>query len=321
VTPPSRVAIIGTGLIGASLGLALRRPAKAPTVIGFDVDSRQARNAHGVRAIDRVADDLRETVQGADLVVIATPVRAVEGILREIGNVLSEGTLVTDTASTKAEVIGWAARLLPPRVAFVGGHPMAGKMTAQVDGPHHSLFTGATYCLTPDSGADPDAVERAVWLVEAVGAVPYFLDPDEHDALVAAVSHLPYLVSTTLMQHLGSDRAWREMSALAAGGLLSATALADGDPRMFADICLTNRAHVADVLERYIGALEAVRAEVRAGDEALLARFQSARDLHAAWLESRTRKQAGYEEEELRPPNPLLPGRWQRMLRGKRPER
>src|SRR4051812_15460482 len=261
---PERVAIVGTGLIGASLGLALKRVPAPPSVIGFDQDPKQLRAARGRGALDRHADSLLDAVQGADLVVLATPVRAIESIMREVGNLLPAGTVVTDTASTKGQVVAWAARLLPKRVGFVGGHPMAGKLTAQADGPDARLFQGAIYCLTPDGETDAAALDRVTWLVEAIGAQTYFLEATEHDALVALVSHLPYLLAATLMDDLAMDGAWRELSTLAAGGLIAATALAEGDPKMFGDICLTNRAGIAAALERFTERLATLREQVLA---------------------------------------------------------
>jgi prephenate dehydrogenase len=289
-------------------------------VVGFDVSGPPLHAAHRSRALDRAVGDLRDAVEGADLVVIATPVRAVEDVLREIGNLLPEGAVVTDTASTKAQVVEWAERLLPHRVGFVGGHPMTGKTTANVDGPDAGLFLGTTYCLTPTANTPPPAVERAVWLAESVGGVPYFVEPHEHDALVALVSHLPYLLAATLMEDLGGDGAWREMSAIASGGLLTATALAEGDPRMFADICLTNRPHLVATLDRYIGQLQRLRDQIGAGDSGLQTRFEGAQRLRLQWLESRVRPPSDVPMDALRPSNPFFPSRWTEMLKGKRPE-
>ncbi len=319
--PPRQVAIIGLGLIGASLGMALRRLPRPPTVVGFDLDPQRLRAAHSIRAFDRAARSPANAVEGAELVIVATPVRAVEAVLREVGNLLPEGAVVTDTGSTKAQVVEWAHRL-PPRVGFVGGHPMTGKLSAQVDGPDPDLFTSAIYCLTPEASTPPEAVEQVVWLVEAVGGVPYFLQPDEHDALVALVSHLPFLLSSTLMDDLGSDPAWREMSALAAGGLLAATALAESDPRMFADICLTNREHLVRSLGRFMSRLEELRAQIAQGDEGLFDRFARAQRAHAEWIASRQAAQTDASNvEDLRPPNPFLGGKLSDLLKGKRPPR
>lgn len=318
---PACVAIIGTGLVGTSLGLALRRLSKPPGLVGFDLDPRQLRAARSARAFDRAAGSLLEAVEGANLVVIATPVRAVEAVFREVGNLLPEGTVVTDTASTKAQVVEWSRRYLPKRVGFVGGHPMTGKVTAQVDGPDAGLFDGATYCLTPISETPPAAVELAVWLAEAVGAVPYFLEPEEHDSLVAAVSHLPYLLAATLMEGLAGDEAWREMSVIASGGLLTATALAEGDPRMFADICATNSEHLVHALDRFAEQLQTLRAQVANNDQSLLQRFETARRLRAQWLLNRAQPATDLPDVDLRPPNPFFPARLGEFLRGKRPER
>ncbi len=319
MTAPQRVAILGLGLIGASLGLALKRLPKPPTVVGFDLNGSQVRAAQSMHSIDRAAGGLLDAVQDAELVVVASPVRAVEPILRQVGNLLVEGTVVTDTASTKSQVLEWAERLLPRRVGFVGGHPMTGKVTANVNGPDGGLFAGRVYCLTPSPQTDPRVVARAVWLVEAVGGVPYFLNAEEHDTLLAAVSHLPYVLSATLMDDVAGNEAWREMSALAAGGLIAATGLAEGDARVFGDICLTNRGPLVAALDRYLEHLQAVRDQVADGDEGLIHRFDRAHKRRAEWLESRARPPADLPELDLKPSNPFLPSKLGGFLRGRRP--
>jgi prephenate dehydrogenase len=145
--------------------------------VGFDLDGSHLRAAQSAGSIDHAAADLADAVREAQLVVIATPVRAAEVLLREISVFLRDGAVVTDTCSTKAQVTQWAARALPRRVGFVGGHPMTGKATANVDGADGALFQGTTYCLTPTADTPPTVVERATWLVEAVGAFPTFSTP------------------------------------------------------------------------------------------------------------------------------------------------
>jgi prephenate dehydrogenase len=316
-----RVAIIGLGLIGASLGLALHRLPQPPRVVGYDRDGEARRVAARRHAADRVAFSAEDAVADAELVVLATPVRAVVPLLAEIGPHLAPRCVVTDTGSTKEHVVAQAAEVAPD-VAFVGGHPMAGKLTQGTNDADPALFEGTVYCLTPVADTPGPAIERVVQMVEAVGARPHFLAPAEHDGLVAAISHLPYLLSSTLMTSTGTDAGWREMATLAAGGFATMTRLADGEPEMYTDICLTNREAILRQLDRYAAVLDDLRSAIAAGDEDLRARFADARERHQTWLRERSDPSGDDSATaELRAHNPFFPQRWQDALRGRRPSR
>ncbi len=316
-----RVAIVGLGLIGASLGLALHRLPRPPQVVGYDQDAEARRRAARRHAADRVASSAVEAVEGADLVILATPVRAVVPLLREIAPHLAPACVVTDTGSTKEQVVAEAATAAPA-VTFVGGHPMAGRLTQGTPDADAGLFDGTIYCLTPTADTPPEAVARVTALVEAVRARPHFLAPAEHDSLVAAISHLPYLLASTLMLSTSDEAAWPEMALLAAGGFATMTRLAEGEPQMYTDICLTNRDAILRQLDRYVAALAELRAAIAAGDEALRERFAAARARHQAWLATRgTPQGADPPNLELRAHNPFFPRQWQDALRGRRPPR
>jgi len=313
-----RVAILGTGFIGASFGLALKRLSPAPTVVGYDLSGDSRRAASGRKAVDRATSDLAQAVRDADLVVVATPVRAVELIFREVAPLLRDGAVVVDTGSTKRQIVAWADQLLPGGVSFVGGHPMTGRASAGVDEASGDIFDGSVYCVTPSTAADPKAVEQVVKLVEAIGAIPYFVEPDEHDGLVAGVSHLPYVLSTSLMRSVATDRGWREARTIAAGGFATATHLSDADPRMFADICLTNRDQIVRQIDRVTDELADLRAAVERGDEAVFDRFSEAQRLHLEWLSGRgTEADAAprVPTEDLKPQNLFFPSRLGDVLR------
>ncbi|MBI4492742.1 MAG: prephenate dehydrogenase [Chloroflexi bacterium] len=279
-----RVAVIGTGLIGASLGLALRRLPSPPKVMGFDLSRERAVRALRDKAVDRLAGSLEEAVADADLVLVSVPVRAMQRVFQELAPLVKPGVVVSDTGSTKREVLAWAEEHLPSGVAFVGGHPMAGRLSNGPSDAPYARFEQTVYCLTPSASAPPQAVEGVAKLVEAIGAVPYFLDPEEHDGLVAAVSHMPYVAASALMSSVASDPGWREMQVVAAGGFATATRLVEGEARIFADICLTNRRSIARHLTRLIEELERVRDEIERGDEGLAERFTRTQELRAAWL-------------------------------------
>jgi prephenate dehydrogenase len=299
----TRIAIIGTGLIGASLGMALRDAATPDSALGevyitgYDADQRAANEARGRLAIDRVARSPEDAVQDAQVVVLATPVGAIQSLLAQLAPLLPEGAVVTDVASTKAEVCAWARDLLPDHVDFVGGHPMAGKEQCGAQAADPRLLRDAIYCLTPDPDTRPGALHLVEALVLAVGARPYYIDPHEHDAYVAGVSHLPFVLSAALMETVSRGPAWKEMAPLAASGFRDVSRLTSGDPTMHRDICLTN--HTA--LIRWIDEMQTTLSEIRASlaqqdDEQLDQFFTHAHESRAAWLASTPGVRPGEEQ-------------------------
>ena len=311
----SRVAILGTGLIGSSVGLALKAARPQTQVLGYDASAENLRRAQSVKAIDRRAS-LRDALSDTELVIVSTPVGAMKLLFEEMAPVLPTQALVMDTGSTKAQVLKWAGELLPQGVRFVGGHPMAGKTESGPDAADAKLFQGAVWCLAPLPTVQRDTIDEAVRVVESLGASPYFLDPDEHDGLVASVSHLPYLMSVALIRHLGNERSWRETASLAAGGFAYATHLTDSDPQMFSDIMRTNRENVTRRLDLYIAELIGLRDAIGDDDPALKSYFEQARAWHQDWLSGRAQGQTAEGENPLPTTRSLLTGslfgRWGR---------
>jgi prephenate dehydrogenase len=259
-----RVALVGTGLIGGSVGLALRRA--GVEVIGLDPDVDRAARARDVGAVDLLASSLTEVASGVDLVVVAVPVGAVADVVIEA---LDAGApLVTDVGSVKGPVVG-AVEFARPDLGrrFVGGHPMAGSEQEGLDGASADLFAGATWVLTPTSITDPEAFAAVRAMVGELGADTIALAPDIHDALVAVVSHVPQLAASTLMNvaNEGSDR-HAVMLRLAAGGFRDMTRIASGNPGIWPDICIANRDAIVTALDQYLAALMQVRANVAGGD-------------------------------------------------------
>ena len=214
----SKITIIGLGLIGTSIGMALRKAKVNVEVIGHDRDRGSANQAQKMGATDKNEWNLISAVEDAMIVIIATPVKTIEDVMQQIAPVLKEGCIVTDTGSTKATVLQWASKHLPPHVQFIGGHPMAGKETSGPHGAEASLFEGAKYCILPGKGSNAQSAQTIVEMAEIIGAVPYFLDPVEHDSYVAAISHLPMLLSSVLVKITSDSPAWPEMARLASTG-------------------------------------------------------------------------------------------------------
>jgi prephenate dehydrogenase len=268
------VALIGTGLIGGSLGLALR--ARGHHVVAFDLDPDRLARAAAIGAIDAVADDPDVAVAGCDLAVIATPVGRVGATA--LAALDAGAPVVTDVGSVKAPVVAEVG-LHDRADHFVGGHPMAGSEQDGLDGADADLFVGATWVLTPVASTDPDAHATVRALATAVGAEVVEIAPAEHDALVAVVSHVPQLAATTLMDvaAAGGDGS-ALLLRLAAGGFRDMTRIAASHPAIWPDICAANRDAIVAALDRYVEALGAVRRMVDAGDRAdLLALLERAR--------------------------------------------
>ena len=246
-----RMTIVGLGLIGGSLGLALKA-AKLPGVeiVGYDADTIAAVDARRLGAVDKTEPALQRATADAGLVILATPIVAMRQVMEEMAGGLRQNCVVTDTASTKSLVMEWAGQLLPPNVSFVGGHPMAGKETAGIANAEAKLFAGKAYCIVPSPSATEGAVKMVVGLVHLIGAQPLFIDTQEHDRYVAAVSHLPLLASTALFTLARGSPAWPELAALASSGFRDVTRLASGDPELSHDICLTNREAILHWLDR-----------------------------------------------------------------------
>jgi prephenate dehydrogenase len=296
-----RIAIVGLGLIGSSIGIGLRRWSAenvrggqpALEIVGFDSNLDRQSQAKKIGSVDRTEWELRKVVENADLVILAAPVLALKEILGDIAPLLKSGTTVTDVSSTKAEVLSWANELLPRTVSFVGGHPMAGKETS-IEGADGDLFRGATWCICPSVQASDESIRTVLGMVNALGAEPYFVDPNEHDAYVAGVSHLPFVASTALMNALSADASWRDMKTLTAGGFRDMTRLASGSPEMHRDVVMTNRAAVQRWLDAYIVELHEFQTSLAGteteANEQVLAYFTNGRDRRAEWAVQTSRE-------------------------------
>jgi prephenate dehydrogenase len=290
--PAGRAAVIGTGLIGGSIGLALR--ARGWHVTGRDADPARAARARELGALDEVGEDSQ-----ADVTFVATPVSA---IVDEARQALARGGVVTDVGSVKGPIV---AGVDHPR--FIGGHPMAGSEQEGVDGASADLFAGATWVLTPRLDTDGDAYTRVRSIVTAVGGEVIALPPERHDELVAMVSHVPHLAAASLMV-LAAEGAEEHAALLrlAAGGFRDMTRIAAGHPGIWPDICSQNREAIVKTLDQLTAALSAMRDLVVMGDRrGLLQALERARVARAS-LPVRGDRPA--ELAEIRVPVPDRPG-------------
>jgi prephenate dehydrogenase len=265
--PPRRLALVGTGLIGASVGLAAKR-AGVETVAGWDPDGRALAVAVERRAVDEPADTLAGAVAEAELAVVAAPVASLAG---QVKAVLDAGDCtVTDVGSTKTAVC--AAAGASPR--FVGGHPIAG---AELHGPEHAtadLFEGATWYLSPLPETDPGRYRQVHGFVGELGATPFAVDPTAHDRLLGIVSHLPHVLANVIVNQAGGTRIDGNDPLAAAGpSFRDMTRVAGANPRIWVDILLDNAEVVRSLLTDQRRELERLERALDAGDAGFLARW------------------------------------------------
>jgi prephenate dehydrogenase len=263
---PQRLAIVGTGLLGTSVGLAARR-AGVPEVVGVDTDRRELRLALRRDALTAGAGSVDEAVDGADLVVAATPVRALAGVLTR-AHLVNPDAVLTDVGSTKAHLLVELARSSTDLGRVVPGHPMAGSEERGAQAARAGLFAGAAWVLTPSAQVDHGALRRVTGFVRALGARPLILDPELHDQVAAFASHLPQLAATALMGAVAEVQAPAALHSLVAGGFRDTTRVAASDPDLWVDICTTNAPRIVAALDTLAARLQALRDLVADGDRA-----------------------------------------------------
>jgi prephenate dehydrogenase len=273
-----KAAILGPGLIGASIGLALKEHGLAEQVIGLARRTATLDTAQRIGAIDSGTTKLEDALKGADLVIFAVPPVATISLIEQTGplsSLLASGNgrkpLLTDVCSTKVEVIEAAQRSLSAEVDFIGGHPMAG---SEFSGPEHArsdLFDRASWILTPTAQTPTEIVPRAEFLARALGANVLLLSPELHDQLVSVVSHLPHLLSVALMEEASETAEEHpEVWQVAATGFRDMTRLAAGSAELWGDICLTNSIPIGDALAVFRQKLERIEAWLCQRDERAL---------------------------------------------------
>jgi prephenate dehydrogenase len=274
---PGRAMIFGTGLIGGSVGMALRD--RGWRVTGTDTVPGVAARAVELGALSEEGVD-----RGADLVVVATPVHAAAAVIRDVldSEDWNAQAVVTDVGSVKGPLVNSVSH-----PSFVGGHPMAGSEQVGVEGANGELFVGATWVLTPTEATDPAAYALVRHVLADLGANVVALAPDQHDALVAVVSHVPHLAAATLMDlaaGLGEEHA--ALLQLAAGGFRDMTRIAAGEPSIWPDICEDNAAAIVETLDLLMSALSAMRQRVAEHDhESLLAVLNRAAEARRALVD------------------------------------
>lgn len=258
-----QLSIIGVGLLGGSLGLAVRRARLAETVVGIGHRESTLRKAVDRGAIGRFTLSVAEGVRGADLVVLATPVGLFEQIMKQAAPALSPGCLVTDVGSTKVEVLAAVLPHVPAGCAFVGSHPLAGSEMRGIDAASETLYRNTLVLVTPTARSDEAAVQRVEQFWQALGSRTRRIEAALHDQALAQSSHLPHLVAAALVESLGPEAA-----SLVARGFLDTTRIASGDPVLWRDIFMTNRAEVLKAVGEFEKHIIQLKEALLVGDAA-----------------------------------------------------
>jgi prephenate dehydrogenase len=275
-----QITVVGTGLLGTSLGLAAQVRGLAGRVVGLGRRQATLDAAEATGAFDTVTTDPAQALTAADVVVVAVPLAGFEAVLKQVAAHQAPAMTVTDVGSTKAGVLAQARRLLPHPERFVGAHPMAGSEQAGPEAAAAELFDGRPCVLTPaeDTAADALATVRNLW--QSVGMRLIELDPDTHDQYAATISHVPHLAAGLLVALAHARGGW----ALASTGFRDTTRLAGGDPPLWRDILTTNKGHVREALQGFRDQLDTLIDLIDAGDDQALEDWLARQKQHRdAW--------------------------------------
>ncbi len=282
----NKLVIIGVGLIGGSVALALRAAGQVKQTVGVGRSQNNLDAALKLGIIDVAATDAAQAVADADVVLLAMPVGQINNVMSAIASHLSGHTIVTDVGSTKSDVLRCAQQQLPGHLArFVAAHPIAGAEKSGATAATADLFRGRAVVLTPMPENDPVAVQTVREMWAACGAVVREMAPQEHDAIFAAVSHLPHLLAFALVDEIAQRSNAEELFSFAASGFRDFTRIAGSSPEMWRDICLANQVALLSELDAYQAQISRLRAALEAGDSKALEQiFSRASAVRNAWI-------------------------------------
>ena len=259
-----KLSILGPGLLGGSIGLAARHRKVAARVAIWARRPEAADEAYKVGAADEATTDLTKAVAEADLVVLATPIGAMAALAEQIRPALASGCVVTDVGSVKYPIVQTLAQVFAGPARFVGSHPMAGSEQSGIDAARRDLFEGATCIVTPRDDTDKAAQETVYNFWKALGCSVKTLAPEEHDEIVARVSHLPHVVAAAVVNVVCSDS--QHPLNFVGPGFKDFTRIASGPPEMWTEICLENKTEIGRALDELIEQLGEVRAALENAD-------------------------------------------------------
>lgn len=280
-----KITLIGVGLLGGSLGMALRRRRLAGLVVGLVRRAASVPECESLGAVHRATLDLREAVEGADLIVFCTPIAQMRSLGKQMLPWLKKGVIVTDVGSVKGSVVRDLEALVASAGAhFVGSHPMAGAEKMGVAAARAELFVGAVCAVTPTRKSNRAAVRKVEQLWKSVGSCVLRLTPKAHDRFVSRSSHLPHVVAAQLARLILCPGHPKEQGMLCANGFRDTTRIASSSPEMWRDIALANRQNLARALQSFVQGLQQFRRALRKGDaQAVATFFEQARERRELW--------------------------------------
>jgi prephenate dehydrogenase len=263
-----KVAIIGIGLIGGSLGLAIKAHFKGEVFVsGCDTAKKSLAIALKRGAIDEAKDDMTAAVKDADVIFLSTPVLQIVPILEKIIPHMKKGAVITDTGSTKQFIWDRLQKILPKGIYYVAGHPMAGKEHSGINAADKDLFKHKCYVIVEDTGAPKEAIDKVLYLLEATGANVTTMDIAKHDRCASVISHVPHVAAAALVTLLNQSDADLDVNLkLAGGGFKDTTRIASSNADMWSDICLTNQEAIINNLEELKKIINEMITNIEKGD-------------------------------------------------------
>jgi prephenate dehydrogenase len=260
-----KVAVVGIGLLGGSIALAMKKNHLAREVVG--VSRRQAALHFALKnkIVDHGTSDILKAVENADLVILATPIQTILSLLTTLGSRLKRGCIVTDIGSTKASIVSAAQKHLPSHIFFVGGHPLAGSEKKGVEFSDANLFQQSFCLLTPTEKTNKDALEKVSEVWTRMGCLIKSVSPDEHDSILAFTSHVPHLLAYGLVDAIPPD-----YLVFGATGLKDTTRIASSNPQLWSDVCMQNSKNILKSLDEMIRVLSTYRKAIIVRDEGSL---------------------------------------------------
>jgi len=281
-----QITVIGMGLLGGSVALAISRSLPAVTVVGYTHRATTRRRARRLAVANKIVDDIRRSVADADLVIVATPIGTFEQIFSEIADALPPGSIVTDIGSTKALPHRWANKMLPKTIHYVGSHPIAGSEQRGIEFARADLFDQATCILTTTKETNRQAVQILKRFWTALGCSVKIMSPAEHDRILANISHLPHVTAVALVNANKSEEL-----KLAGKGFLDTSRIASGPPNIWADVLLTNSANTIRSIDKIIAELCKLRTAIKGQDKERIKKLlEAARNKRSSLLNYKVRR-------------------------------
>jgi prephenate dehydrogenase len=254
-----RVTVVGVGLIGGSLAMVMKENGLASHIVGVGRGIENLKDAERLGIIDEYTTNVTAGVQGSSLVVLATPVCSIPKIVRDIANHVDRGTIITDVGSVKGALVKSLEGVLPSDIHFIAGHPIAGTENSGAKAAFSSLFQEMRCILTPTEKTHSEALEKMRYLWEQAGSEVIIMSPEEHDTILAAVSHLPHFVAYTLVNSLLAMNDYRNVLKYCAGGFKDFTRIASSSPEMWRDIFLLNKDKILETITQFQETLEKLK--------------------------------------------------------------